>query len=190
VDVLLTGMYVPEIDEDDVSIRTPDGEFRLGYGVRVGLLQETVGTPSVAVTYMRRKLPEVAIAAQVGDDDSLSIDRTRVRADAWRVVAGKSLGILSVALGAGQDRYDTRAQISASVREGGVRVTSGAPVPFSQELTRTTLFANLGLRLGIVMLVGELGRVSGGELATYNTFAGTSADAARTFASAGLRLGF
>ena len=190
VDVILSGMYVPEIDEEQVRIRTPDGEFKLGYGARVALLQETAGTPSVAVSYMRRELPELGIAAQIGDDDSVSIGDTRVRADAWRVVAGKSLGVLSVAVGAGQDRYDTRAALSAAVREGGVRVTTGAPVPFAQDVTRTTVFADLGLRLGVVVLVGEIGRVSGGELATYNTFAGGAADAARTYASAGLRIGF
>lgn len=191
VDVLLTGMWVPELDEDDVQLRTPNGRFKLGYGARLGILQETITLPSLAVTYMRRELPEFELSVQPGGDDTLSVAGTRVRTDSWRVVAGKRFLTVSLAVGGGQDRYDARTALSAVVREGGVRFGTLAPVPFAQEVTRSTLFADLGLRLGVAQLVGEVGRVwGGGGLTTFNEFAESAADEARLYVSAGLRVGF
>lgn len=191
VDLLLSGAWIPEVAEDDVQIRTPDGQFRLGYGARVALLQEGVTLPSVAVTVMRRELPELEVSAQPTGDDSLSVSGMRVRADSWRLVAGKSLlTVVSLAVGGGQDRYDARTALSAVVREGGLRFATSAPVPFAQEVTRSTLFADLAVRLGAVQLVGEVGRVWGGELATFNEFDDTPPDEARLYASAGVRVGF
>src|SRR4051812_30411099 len=38
VDLLLSALYVPEADQDNVQVRLPDGSLTVGYGARVGLL--------------------------------------------------------------------------------------------------------------------------------------------------------
>jgi hypothetical protein len=45
------------------------------------------------------------------------------------------------------------------------------------------------LNAKVMRIVGEVGRVSGGEIVTYNQFDGTQPADARTYASIGLRFG-
>lgn len=189
VDLLLSGSWIPEVEEDDFSLTAPDGQFKLGYGARLGILEETFSMPGVSVSYMRRELPTVDIRAQ-SDDDELAVTGARVRVDSWRLVAGKRLLAFGLAGGIGQDRYDSEAAVSAIVREGLIVAEMGTPAPFSQKLTRTNAFANLSLNLAVLRLVGEIGRSWGGDAPTFNTFEGTSASEPRIYGSVGLRVGF
>lgn len=189
VDLLLSGSWIPELDEDDFQLATPDGQFKLGYGARLGIVEETFTVPGVAVSYMRRELPTVDLVARP-DDDTLSVTGAKVRVDSWRLTAGKRFMALGLAAGIGQDRYDTQASVTAIVNEGTVRTAMGTAAPFSQELTRTNAFANLSLNLAVLRLVGEIGRSWGGDADTFNTFEGTSAAEPRLYGSVGLRVGF
>ena len=189
LDLLLGGSYVPEVDEDGFALSAPDGQLKLNYGARLGLVEETFSVPGVSVSYMRRELPTLDVVA-VADDDSLSVTDARVRVDSWRAVVGKRFLVASLAAGIGQDRYDSEAAVSAVVRDGLLfRQQVSTAEPFSQEITRTNLFANLSLNFLALRLVGEIGRSWGGEAPTFNTFAGTSADASRLYGSVGLQLG-
>ena len=193
IDLLLSGTFVPEVEEDDFSLTAPDGQFKLGYGARLGLVEETFAVPGVSVSYMRRELPTVDVVALTADDE-LSVTGARVRVDSWRAVVGKRLLVAGIAAGIGQDRYDSQAAVSAVVCDGvlGVPVCQDASTaePFSQKLTRTNAFANLSLHLAVLRLVGEIGRSWGGEAPTFNTFEGTSASEPRLYGSVGLRVGF
>jgi len=189
VDLLLSGAWVPEVEEDDFTLGAPDGQFKLGYGARLGIVEETYAMPGVSVSYMRRELPTIDVVARP-DDDTLSVSGARVRVDSWRLVAGKRFMALGLAAGVGQDRYDSQASVTAIVNDEGVRTAMGTAAPFAQELTRTNAFANLSLNLFVLRLVGEIGRTWGGDAETFNTFEGTSATEPRVYGSVGLRFGF
>jgi hypothetical protein len=186
VDALVNVAYIPELEEDDFTLEAPDGPVKLGFGGRVGVLAETFLTPGLSVTWLRRAIPTVNVAGRVSGDE-LNVRDMRVSTTAWRVVAGKNLSVFGVAVGGGQDSYDTRAAAQVTISRVVPAVTS-AVVSSRQELTRTNLFANLSLNLPALRLVAEAGRVSGGQLATYNTFADRDADDPRTYASLGLRV--
>jgi hypothetical protein len=188
LDVRLSASYVPEVDEDDFSIKAPDGSLKVGFGGRVGIVQESFVTPSVSVSYLRRDLPVIDIAARSGSD-SLFARGITLKTDAFRVVAGKSFVFFGLAAGIGQDRITSASDVSVRISRLGVSANS-APVHMEQKLTRTTMFADLSIDLPLIKIVGEIGRTSGGDVDTYNTFSGKQASDALTFASVGLRLAF
>ncbi len=193
VDLLVSAAYLPEFDGQGVSVRVPSGSLKLGFGARVGLLQESLIVPGVSVTYLRRDLPTTDIIATTGSD-TLYVGDLSLKTNAWRVVASKSLLFLGVAVGAGQDRYESSADIRASVAPRPPLTTSrftAAPAsPISQTITRTNIFADLTLNLLIFKLTGEIGQVSGGEINTFNTFNGKQAADSRIYGSIGARFGF
>ena len=105
---------------------------------------------------------------------------------AWRAAASKSIGSFTLAVGAGKDSYDASATVDVKVNAGGqLFQLSGFNV--TQSLDRSTIFADLSLDVSLMKLVAEVGQVSGGTLATYNTFGDKRADDALQFASLGLR---
>lgn len=193
VDLLVSAAYLPEFDGEGVSVRVPSGSLKLGFGARVGVLQESLIVPGISVTYLRRDLPTTNITATTGGD-SLYVGDLSVKTDAWRVVASKSLLFLGIAVGAGQDRYRSSADIRASVAPRTpfttTRYTAAPTSPIEQTLTRTNIFADLTLNLLIFKLTGEIGQVSGGEISTYNTFNGKQAADSRVYGSIGARFGF
>ena len=192
VDLLVNVAYVPTVEEDDFEVRTTGGSVKLGYGARLGLLQETAFVPGVAVSFLRRELPTTSVLATTDDGDVIGVNDVRVRADSWRLTASKNLLLIAIAAGVGQDRYDMSAGLTADVVTGA----GGTTVPLrgpraAQELTRTNYFANLTLlNLPFFRLVGEIGRTQGGTLgATYNDFGGRRPDQAYTYGSVGVRVG-
>jgi len=187
LDALLSATYVPELTSNNVAISLPDGSLKLGYGARLGLLDESLVTPSVSLTYLRRDLPTTSLNAMSGDDD-ISVTDIRVKTSAWRGVVGKSFGVFGLALGAGQDTYDSRAKGLVQVNEAGFTV-DGGPYAMAQKVTRTNMFADFSLNFPFVKLAAEIGRVSGGTIDTYNSFSGKRADDPLTYASVGLRIG-
>ena len=191
VDLLLSASYVPTIDETDVSI-TPDQNFSFGYGVRLGILQESIVVPGVAVTWLKRDLPNTDIVGRAGNN-TLSARDISVNTSAWRIVASKSLVLVNISAGVGQDKYEQGANIAATVSGSfsGVPVSGSTTVPnTTQTLTRTNFFADLSINLPLFKIVGEVGNVSGGTVNTFNTFAGGAADRSMAYFSAGLRFGF
>lgn len=187
VDALLSATYVPELSASNVALSLPDGSLKIGYGARVGLLQESFATPSVSLTYLKRDLPTASIVASSGNDQ-ISVNDIAVKTTAWRAVAGKSLGFFGLAIGGGKDDYDSRATGAVEVNEAGFNVTGG-PYDLSQKVSRTNMFVDASLNFPFVKFAVEIGRVSGGKIDTYNTFSGKRADDALTYASVGLRVG-
>ena len=193
VDALVSAFYVPDIDEDRVSVSTTGGKLQLGYGVRVGILQETAFVPGVSVSYLRRDLPTVNLRAAVGTADSVAVTGLSEHTSAWRLAASKRFVIVGLTAGAGQDRYDSHADAQAYVAPRGVIPAVNAKFGgiLAQKLTRTNVFAGASVDLALLRIAAEVGRVSGGDIAaSYNTFGGRHADDAYTYASIGLRVGF
>jgi hypothetical protein len=195
VDLLVSAAYLPEYSSDFIDVKVPEGSLKLGYGARIGT-QESFVVPGVSLSYLRRSLPTVSIigstaAATGGSRDTLRVDSLRVKTDALRLVASKSFLIFGVALGVGQDRYESVGTIRAKVAPRAITVPNGAsagPVVLSQKLTRTNIFGDLSLNLPILKIVGEIGQVSGGSVQTFNKFSGKQPDASRIFGSIGIRL--
>jgi hypothetical protein len=188
IDLLLSATYIPELSTDNVSI-TPDNPLKIGYGARVGLLQESLVIPGIGVSFMKRDLPKTTIVG-FQSNDSLEVRDLDFKTTAWRVTASKSLILFTLAAGVGQDTYDVSTTISAVVNElPPVGRQAMTPVVIKEKMTRTNYFADLSMNLLLLKLVGTVGMVSGGELPTYNTFS-TAADASRMYGSVGVRIGF
>lgn len=187
LDALASATYVPELSRSNVAISLPDGSLKLGFGARLGLLEESLVTPAVSITYLRRDLPTTSLNATSGDDQ-IAVNDISVKTTAWRGVVGKSFGVFGLAVGAGQDQYDSRATGVVRVNESGISI-DGGPYGLAQKVTRTNMFADFSLNFPFVKLAAEIGRVSGGTIDTYNTFSGKRADDPLTYASVGLRIG-
>jgi hypothetical protein len=206
VDLLLSAAYVPEADIDEVSLKTPNGSLKLGFGARLGLLQEGSVSPGVSVTYMQRGLPIMDITGIISngnqaEDDSIFIRKLDISTSSWRVVASKKLMFLGLAVGYGMDSYKLSTDVSAVVKEPCLTgICTYAPgtdangnrsslATFDSDVSRSNLFANLSLGLGGFKLVGEVGQVSGGDIKTFNTYK-DKPDVSRQYASVGFRIGF
>ncbi len=185
VDAIASVAYVPDVTSGAVSISSPGGSLKLGYGARLGIIGESALTPGISVTYLERELPITTIVAREGSN-TLTVGDLHMRAKSWRVVASKSFVVLGVAAGIGQDEYRASAALTYDV-EG---VLPQHPLTLDISPKRTNMFVNLSLTpFPLVRVVGELGRVSGGDSQTYNRFDPAVGDA-RLYGSVGLRLGF
>ncbi|HXT15815.1 MAG TPA: hypothetical protein VN706_09300 [Gemmatimonadaceae bacterium] len=200
IDALVSVAYVPTIGDStsDVSIK-PQTSIKWGYGARIGIIQESLVLPGVAVTYIKRDLPTTDI---VGNSSQVNIQVTNadVKTSAWRLVASKSFIVFGLAGGVGQDKYDMSTTVGGTVKSQSVTV-NGFPVQsgnvtipnisLAQDVTRTNLFLDLSLNLPIFKLVIEGGQVSGASpasaITTTNTFSSGKADDSRTYGSVGLR---
>ncbi len=191
IDVLVSALYVPEADIGDFSLTAPDGSLKLGYGVRVGLLEESIAAPGVYVSYLQRDLPTVSISGTSGvstgagtASGTFGLNDFSVKTSAIRLVAAKGFGILGLQAGIGQDTYKASATVSATVSGQSTTGASGFT------MTRNNMFAGAMLNFVLFKLVAEAGQVTGGSLpALFNTF-DKAADASRMYLSGGIRISF
>ena len=181
VDLLLSAAYVPKYESDEINI-TPDKSFEFGYGVRVGLLQESLIVPGVGVSYMVRKFP-VTTLSTVQSGASLNIRDLDLQSNAWRITASKSLLLFGISGGVGQDTYKASTAVTATQTPVSV-----GPVALESKVTRTNYFGELSMNLMLLKIVGSVGMVSGGDITTYNTY-DTPADKSRMYGSVGVRIG-
>lgn len=187
IDLLLSATYIPEVSTDNVTV-TPESNLQVGYGARVGILQESLLLPGLGVSFMKRDLPTTTIIGSTGDD-SLEVRDLDFKTTAWRITASKSLILFTVAAGIGQDTYDASTTIAATINEVPVGRATMTPVTIKQKVTRTNYFADVAMNILLLKIVGTVGMVSGGDVPTYNQF-DTAADASRLYGSVGLRIGF
>jgi hypothetical protein len=202
IDLLVSATYVPTItggSGNSFSVK-PDQNLQLGYGARVGLLSESILVPGVSFTYLKRDLPSTTITGNASYTSALTgttttnfaITNAKVKTTGWRVVVSKSLLVISLAAGGGQDKYDQFADIAATVN--GTLPTAFSKsivVPSTvQTLTRTNYFVDANINLIIAKLTAEIGQVSGGTVNTYNTFDSGRADKSQSYGALGFRIGF
>ena len=184
IDLLVSASYIPNVEQDNVSVDA-DTPLKLGYGVRLSALQESIVMPGVSLTYLRRDLPKLAMTGVAGLS-TLNVDNFDEQTTAWRIVASKSLIVFGVAVGYGQDKYESSANASATA--SGVK---SSPINVDQSITRSNLFADLSLNFPIFKLIVEGGQLFGGAApATVNTFTGKGIVDSRLYASLGIRLGW
>ena len=191
IDALVSASYIPNFgDATSEVVVTPEQNLQIGYGVRVGILQESIIVPGVSLTYIKRDLPKTSIVGKSANID-VSITNAKVETSAWRITAGKSFLLFGVVVGAGQDKYKQFANVQASSRGTPAGTQTSDNIALSQDLTRTNLFADLSLNLPLFKIVAEVGNSSGstGSVTTFNTFSSGSADKSRTYGSLGLRIG-
>ncbi|MEO8337200.1 MAG: hypothetical protein ABI664_19640 [bacterium] len=194
IDALVSASYVPSFSSGTLNV-TPSSNFQLGYGVRVGLLSESIVVPGVSFTYIKRDLPTTSISGNFSGgttaQGTFKIDNVKVNTSAWRVVASKSFLLFGFAAGAGKDMYDQSADIAATVTTNIVGLPSAsATVPnTTQKLDRTNYFFDASLNLPLFKIIGEIGQASGGTVQTYNGFSGGRADKSHQYFSAGIRFG-
>ena len=183
IDLLVSATYVPSIGDagDDIQIK-PERNLQLGWGARIGLLQESLLVPGVSFTYLKRDLPTTNLTGS-GAGVGIDIAGAKVKTSAFRLVASKNLVMFGLTAGVGQDRYHETALVS------GTTGTFVSPqVAFDQKLTRTNYFLDASLNLPIFKLIGEVGQVTGGTVDTYNEFTTGRADKSRTYGSLGFRI--
>jgi hypothetical protein len=183
LDLLLNAFYVPTITTDKVDVR-PNHSLKIGYGGRLGILKESGLIPGVAFTYVVRDLPTTTITATDASGDSLRLENLALNTTSWRVTVGKTLAIVGLVAGVGEDTYDAHTDVGAEV-DGFSSGTTPLATPH-QKLTRTNYFGDLSLNLAFFRIVGEFGGASGGSITTYNTFVGKAPSAARVYGSLGM----
>jgi len=183
VDILGSVTYVPTIDGDGVSLATDGGAMKIGLGARVGLLEQSLVVPGVSFSYLVRDLPTMTLDATAGNA-TFAISDFAVKTTSWRLSAQKNLLLFQLSAGYGQDNYDASAAVAGTVTAGGSFTASPA-----QELKRTTMYGSLGFNLLVAKIVAEIGQVSGGDVATFNSF-DEAADKSRLYGSIGLRISF
>ena len=187
IDLLLSAMYLPEFEQSDVSLELPDGGLKIGYGARVGLLQESLVIPGVSFTWLKRDLPKANLSGSTsaaGLEADLAVNNLEVSTTAWRVVASKSLVVFGLAVGAGQDKYESSANVI------GRSALADGTASVEQTMARTNYFADLSVNLMLLKIIGEVGMVQGGEVETFNQWEGKQAADKRMYGSVGMRLSF
>ncbi len=188
VDALFNVTYVPEVTERTFQLLNEGRSTAVGYGVRVGLLQESSVVPGIAVTWVRRPLPTTRVGLADGDD-SLFVRSLAVRSDSWRAVISKRILLLGLSVGMGQDAVDARARVSAVVNEASRRYVLN-DVVLGEQPRRTNAFADASLWLGGFRVVAEIGRsFAASPSQVFNQFDGRAPGGAFTYGSIGLRLG-
>ena len=197
IDALVTATYLPNVNNSDVTVSTSGSNTKFGYGVRIGVLEESAITPGVGITYLQRDLPTLSVigrstvsAGAFTAPGDLAMNNLAIKTTAWRITAAKDLLILNLNAGIGQDKYSTSTSITATVRPSiGGPQTATASAGF--DMTRTNVFVGASLNLFIAKIVGEIGQVRGGSAPTAtNTFSGSDATSSRTYFTLGLRVGF
>lgn len=185
IDLIGGATYVPEITEDDFSVTAPDGSLSIGYGARVGLLQQSALIPGVSFSWMKRDMPTLNMSTTSDGGDTFSIDNLSIKSTSWRLAAQKNFLLFQFGAGFGKDNYDFNADVAASVDNGAYTGSFNA----SQDMSRTTMYGSLGINLFLVKIVGEVGQVSGGSAPTFHTY-DTAADAKRMYGTVGVRISF
>lgn len=187
IDLLLSAAYIPSYGDASSDVRVkPEQNFNIGYGLRVGLLQESLIVPGVSLTFLKRDLPTTSISG-TSTNLNVNITEAKVNTTAWRLVASKSFLFFGLAAGAGQDSYDQSATVQATVKS--TLTGTSDPIQLSQTMKRTNIFLDASFNLPLFRFVGEIGQATGGTVSTYNTFTNGAADRSRTYGSLGIRFG-
>lgn len=198
IDALITMTYLPSINSGSgsgsVDFNVSGSNEKFGYGLRVGLLEESLVAPGVAFSWVQRDLPTVSFGGTVDPSGTnpgghIALNNYALKTTAWRLTAGKNLMFLGLSAGYGQDKYDASASVASTVNLTlpVARTVSGS-TSANLSMTRSNMFVGASINLFVFKLEAEAGQVSGGTLTTLNNF-GTPADKSRTYYTVGLRFG-
>ena len=203
VDAIVTLTYLPNIANDkgvgvgggsgnsDKTNFTINNNTAVGYGVRLGLLEESAVTPGVSFAWVQRNLPSITATAHVDSQPpqpsgDLTLSNFTVKTSDWRLTVAKSFLIFGISGGYGQDKYaaNTTMQFTVNGPFGGTSQQVN-----NLAMTRTNYFVGAYMNMFIFKLEGEYGQVSGGSLpGAFNNF-GSDAAKSRSYFTLGLRFG-
>jgi len=186
IDALGSAFYAPNYTGHGIAVR-PGRGIELGYGARLGIVEETALTPAISATWMERDLPTTRITGVDDNGDSLKVSNLSVKTSAWRAVIGKHFFIVGLAAGVGQDHEKSSTDITASGGILGITTASALASP-RQSLTRTNYFGDLSFDPPLLHVIVEVGGVTARQIATYNTYSGVHAGDALLYGSVGVRL--
>lgn len=187
IDLLGSAFYAPNYTGHGITVR-PDRAVELGYGARVGIVEETRFSPAISATFMERDLPTTTVAGYDADGDTMRVQNLSVKTSAWRVVVSKNFLVLGLAAGGGQDHDKSSADIAAQgTLLPGLTYSDNLASP-TQSLTRTNYFGDVSLNFPVVKIIAEVGGVSQRLIATYNSFANSHAGDALIYGSFGVRV--
>jgi hypothetical protein len=191
IDALLTLTYLPDLSSGQVKGSASGGNTKLGFGVRVGVLEESLLSPGVSLTYLKRDLPTYTVTGTaqgsgLNPGGTIAINDFSIKTSAWRITASKSLPLIGgLSAGIGQDKYDASSQVAVTVNGGGSGTGSAG-----MTMTRTNMFVGAIVNLLVAKFVLEVGQATGGNTpALLNDF-GSPAAKARTYFTAGVRASF
>ncbi len=190
VDLLGSAQLLPAGVFDDLRVdedarRIGDVALGLGFGARVGILNETGPLPGLSLSVMRRDLPALTYGDVAADEFQYAID---LRATNVRLVASKQVAFLALAGGLGWDKYTGDGVIRVAER----RPPSVSPpdVPFELSTSRASAFLNAGFSLAVVRLVAEVGYLAGKDQELTTEFEDIDTTEGKFFGGLGLRVGF
>jgi hypothetical protein len=201
VDAIVTLTYLPNITQgsnnggsgggSDKTKITVNNNTAVGYGFRLGLLEESAITPGVSFAWVQRNLPSITATAHVDSQPpqpsgDLTLSNFTVKTSDWRVTVAKSFLIFGLSAGYGQDKYAANSTMLFTVNGpfGGNSQQAN-----NLAMTRTNYFVGAFMNMFIFKLEGEFGQVSGGTLpSAFNNF-GSDAAKSRSYFTLGLRFG-
>jgi hypothetical protein len=167
VDALLSATFLPNasVGTTGAGLSLEGGALAIGYGARLGLLEETMIVPGLSLSWMSRPTPSLSVVATAAND-TIGVRNLSVSTTSWRITAAKTIPIigLGVSAGYGQDAIDGKADLDLAVNEASLspaRYTARAA--FTQSTSRTNLFVGAHVKLFLVRIGAEAGWVSGGD---------------------------
>ena len=196
IDALVSATYLQAFNGGDVQVKLSGDKLKFGYGVRLGLLEESLLAPGVSVSYLKRDLPVFSVsgsstvtAGGASAPGTLAINGFTLKTSSWRLTASKNLLFLGLSAGFGGDKYDASSTIIGTVNAPAPVGTQTGTASPTLSMTRTNYFVGLSLDVLIAKLVAEAGQVTGGSLpAGLNNF-GSAPDKSRSYLTVGLRIG-
>jgi hypothetical protein len=190
IDLLGSAQLLPTDQIDNFTVaagaqQIGDVALGFGYGLRVGLLRESILLPAVSVSVMRRDMPRIVYGNVLGGDRySYAVD---LHATNLRLAASKKLMIFDLAAGLGWDNYGGDALIR--FRDPVTGVTQ-PEVPVELDNSRVLGFLNAGMSLSFLRLTGEVGYQAGKDQQLTTDFEDFDTTEGKLFAGLGLRVGF
>jgi hypothetical protein len=190
LDALVSFIYVPDLNNKDDSNSgdasiTVEKHTRVGFGGRLGLIEESVVIPGVSFAYLSRGLPKISVTSTSDNQTTFGVNHLDVNVATWRLMATKSFMIFGLSVGIGGDNYKSSGDITATSPAD----PTATPISLDRSMNRTNWFADLTINAGPVKFGFEYGGVGSASVTTFNTFT-PAAGAAQNYASFGVRLGW
>jgi hypothetical protein len=190
VDLLGSVVAVPNsidhIKVDPNASSIGQASYKIGYGARIGIIRGGFPIPSVTATWMHREIPKVTIGDTVGGDNFAY--EMVVKSTSMRLMAGWHLLFLDIGGGLGRDSYSGESRIFFNDPDPGNPGVRVVPIPF--DVTRSTVFADVGMNLLFLKIGAEVGKQMSNDLTTTAQFQGFDVKKGLTYASANVRFQF
>lgn len=166
LDLLGSVSLIPALEETGLA----DHIINWGAGARLGILKQGLVMPGVSVSGMYRNMAEVSFGDVAGGDPAeFSTDLSTL---SLRAAVSKGLLAFDFAAGGGYDIYTSDVafdfEVTCPATRCGTPTTASPSQPVAGELQTAAwnVFANAGLSLLIVNVIGELGYQKATEVIT------------------------